>query len=395
MDSDYKSLTHCVACDSHQLTPVLDLGVQPLANNLLTSRWQKHASYPLQLNRCKDCFHAQLSVAVRPELMFKHYLYVSGTSQTLRDYCAEFAQRATDRLGVGSVLDVACNDGTQLNSFRELGWQTYGIDPADNLKDMHNHDVEVDFCENVDREYSVELITAQNVLAHTAHPVKLLKRMRKWLKPGGEILIQTSQANMFLNAEFDTMYHEHISFFCVQSMKSLARRAGLYLTDVDFTDIHGTSYVFTLKLENVAEITDYPDAHRYTQGVYESFQNHAQMTMAQTKIILDGYRQSGYSILGFGAAAKGITFLNASGIKLDGILEDNHYKCGRFTPGSAIPISTTEFTGWGSRVVFLVLAWNFYPEIKAKLTQLAKDYQCEDVRFVTYFPEFLDEKFTS
>lgn len=259
---------------------------------------------------------------------------------------------------------------------------------------MHEHDVVVDFCENVDREYSVELITAQNVLAHTRHPVKLLEKMRSWLKPGGEILIQTSQANMFVNAEFDTMYHEHISFFCVQSMKKLAERAGLYLTNVEFTDIHGTSYLFTLKLENTAEVTDYPDAHRYTKGVYESFSMHAKTTMAQTKMVLDSYRAQGYNILGFGAAAKGITFLNASGIKLDGILEDNHYKCGRFTPGSAIPISTTEFTQWGSRVVFLVLAWNFYPEIKAKLTQYAKDYECQDVRFVTYFPEFLDEKFT-
>lgn len=134
MDLDYKSLTKCVACDSDQLTPVLDLGVQPLANNLLTDRSQAHASYPLQLNRCEHCYHTQLSVAVKPELMFKHYLYLSGTSQTLRTYCDDFAQRATDRLGVGSVLDVACNDGTQLNSFRKLGWQTSGIDPAENLK---------------------------------------------------------------------------------------------------------------------------------------------------------------------------------------------------------------------------------------------------------------------
>ena len=396
MATEYQTLEHCVACDSNQLFPVLDLGQQPLANNLLADRLPA-PRYPLALHTCGDCWHSQLSVAVDPGLMFKRYLYLSGTSQTLRDYCDWFAQRATNRFGyAGSVLDVACNDGTQLNSFAKFGWQTQGIDPARNLVNRHEHDVVVDFCENVDRPFFVDLITAQNVLAHTGHPVELLKKMKSWLKPHGEIQIQTSQANMFINGEFDTMYHEHVSFFSVSSMCALAERAGLTVTEVEFTPIHGTSYLFTLRHEGECVMPDQYDVHRYVPYTYKTFAETARTAMVQTKFAIDSYRRQGYNCIGYGAAAKGITFLNSAGIQLDRILEDNDWKCGRYTPGNLIPIYSADYNTKQDRdsekYLFVILAWNFFDEIKAKITDQCYALGIKNASFITYFPEFRDEK---
>ena len=132
--NSYTTLNKCVACGGSNLEQFLDLAEQPLANNYHDGSGAGDG-YQLGLNLCTDCYHTQLPVSVNPTAMFDHYLYVTGTSQTLRDYCDWFAQFVTDReqLTHGNVLDIACNDGTQLDSFRKLGWKTFCVDPAKNL----------------------------------------------------------------------------------------------------------------------------------------------------------------------------------------------------------------------------------------------------------------------
>ena len=133
-----KQLNECLCCGSKNLTTTLDLGVQPMANSFLASEDEEELTFPLVLNMCRNCFHLQLSHAVNPDLLFKNYLYVSGTSQTLRDYFDWFAKETLNYFSQQpkSVLDIACNDGSQLNSFKALGLKTYGIDPATNLHEL-------------------------------------------------------------------------------------------------------------------------------------------------------------------------------------------------------------------------------------------------------------------
>ena len=130
----YTTLDKCVACGGSNLEQFLDLAKQPLANNYHDGSGAGD-SYQLGLNLCTDCYHTQLPVSVDPKAMFDHYLYVTGTSQTLRDYCDWFAEfvDAREDIDHGNILDIACNDGTQLDSFRKLGWKTFGVDPAKNL----------------------------------------------------------------------------------------------------------------------------------------------------------------------------------------------------------------------------------------------------------------------
>ena len=173
--------------------------------------------------------------------MFKHYLYVTGTSKTLRDYCGWFANKVSvENPHCESVCDIASNDGTQLDAFLNLGFETTGIEPADNLIADQPHHIINDFAENVHMTKQFDVITAQNVMAHTQYPLEILFKIKQWLKKEGTAYIQTSQANMFINGEFDTMYHEHISFFCVKSMTALLNRVGLQLVNVETTPIHGS-----------------------------------------------------------------------------------------------------------------------------------------------------------
>jgi len=245
---DAKELNECLCCGSEKLKLVLDLNEQPLANSFKKTAEEDEPTFPLRLNICEDCTHLQLSHAVNPDLLFKNYLYVSGTSQTLRDYFDWFARETlTYAPDASTVLDIACNDGSQLNSFKALGLKTYGVDPAENLHPLSsaNHDVVCDyFTDKYAYHYgskNLDIITAQNVFAHNSYPLEFLKQCKEIMHDASVLFIQTSQADMIRNNEFDTIYHEHLSFFNASSMSALARRAGLCLVDIRKTPIHGNS----------------------------------------------------------------------------------------------------------------------------------------------------------
>jgi SAM-dependent methyltransferase len=231
-------LSDCLACGGDNLVPVLSLGNQPLANSLMDSKKETPKAFPLAINRCSNCFHVQLTHAVNPDLMFKNYLYVSGTSKTMDDHFKWFAKytceyfTALTALKPSRVLDIGCNDGSQLNHFKTLGLGTFGVDPATNLLSMSSkkHCVYPDYF-NIDfvtkNPGTYDIITAQNVFAHNYDPKGFLTSARNIMSNDSLLFIQTSQADMILNNEFDTIYHEHISFFNIRSMRHLCDRSGL------------------------------------------------------------------------------------------------------------------------------------------------------------------------
>lgn len=393
-----KQLNECLCCGSKNLTTTLDLGVQPMANSFLASEDEEELTFPLVLNMCRNCFHLQLSHAVNPDLLFKNYLYVSGTSQTLRDYFDWFAKETLNYFSQQpkSVLDIACNDGSQLNSFKALGLKTYGIDPATNLHELSSkeHDVICDYFKQEHVEYyqgKVDIITAQNVFAHNDYPLDFLLQCKEIMRDDSVLFIQTSQADMVRNNEFDTIYHEHLSFFCANSMNELAKRAGLHLIDIRKTPIHGNSYLFVFsKLAGNAErveavLKEERDAGLNTPATYIEYAKLANKAVADLKDAISAYRAEGFVIAGYGAAAKGMTLLNFGNITLDFIIDDNPLKQGRFSPGMHIPVVGIDTLDECAdlNVAFVPLAWNFFDEIKRKIK--AKRDHNEDV-FIRYFP---------
>jgi len=393
-----KELTECLCCGSKSLSMTLDLGTQPMANSFLESEDQAELTFPLKLNLCRDCFHLQLSHAVDPDLLFRNYLYVSGTSQTLKDYFDWFAELSFDLVQgkPKTVLDIACNDGTQLDVFKAKGLVTYGIDPATNLHPISskNHNVICDYFTQTHVEYyknqHIDIINAQNVFAHNSYPLEFLQQCKEIMHDDSVLFIQTSQADMVKNNEFDTIYHEHLSFFCANSMNELAKRAGLHLVDVAKTPIHGTSYLFvftkTPRAVSINHIlTEERDAGLQTPATYIEYARRAEQAVVDLKNAISAYRAEGYVIAGYGAAAKGMTLLNFGNINLDFIIDDNPLKQGRFTPGMHIPVVAIDMLDECEdlNIAFVPLAWNFFDEIKSKIKD--KRDRKEDA-FIRYFP---------
>lgn len=388
----------CLACGSHNLTHSLDLGKQPLANSYLSTVDEDEQTYPLGVNLCLDCFHLQLTTIVDPELIYKNYLYVSGTSTTLKDYSnwfANYVNECCDKVD-NRVLDIGCNDGTQLDSFKTLGYDTWGVDPAENIypTSSKNHTIVCDFFSDKvlsKLNTSFDAITAQNVMAHNPNPLEFLKNCRELMSNHTKLFVQTSQANMVLNDEFDTIYHEHINYFNINSMNMLAQRAGLYLIDAIRTPIHGTSYVFVFSKTQSRpyniQNTLSTESALHKAETYTKWVQNVNANMVVLKETLLSYKQQGYKIVGYGAAAKGNTLLNYLGIQLDLIIDDNPLKQNLYTPGTRVLIkgsdSIAEFSK-DDKIVFMPLAWNFFTEISNRIRTIRNMKQ--DV-FLKYFPK--------
>lgn len=396
-------IDQCLACGSKNLTLTLDLNTQPLANSYTNRPDEIQEEFPLTINRCQDCCHVQLTHAVDPALMFKHYLYVSGTSSTMKEHFEWFAKSSTQfyaaltKRTANNVLDIGCNDGSQLDQYKLIGLNTYGVDPAENLyeRSSRNHVVYLDF---FDKKFSsalnktFDLIVVQNAFAHNYNPIGFLNAANDIMDDNSLLFIQTSQANMIINNEFDTIYHEHISFYNINSMNELVKRANMQLIDTFKCPIHGTSYVFVIsksaKYANEYKIADLIAEERsaglLTEDTYITYAEKCNQVVSDLVETVNDYKQHGYAVIGYGAAAKGMTLLNYAKLKLDYIIDDNPLKQGKFTPGTSIPIVSIQLLDSISRpILFVPLAWNFYDEIVARIK---KNNDRFTNRFCKYFP---------
>lgn len=393
-------LTNCNACSSESLLLALDLGEQPLANSYLDTPDQEEPLFPLKVMVCGNCQHLQLSHAIDPKLMFKHYLYVSGTTQSLGENMRWFTEFVKEYTGndAGNVLDIGCNDGTQLDCFKERGWTTFGIDPAENIVPIaqsKGHTVECAFFDYLAldkiNKQPYNVIIAQNVVAHNYDALQFLKNVRSLMTEDTLFFMQISQVDMIRRNEFDTCYHEHINFFNVHSLIKIADRAGLFIQDIVKQPIHGNSYIVIfhksmgkpLRVSNLLAM-DRLDGMNDLRRIH-LWADNARKISAQLQEAVALAREQGYKVVGYGAAAKGMTVLNFTNIELDFIIDDNPLKQGKFAPGVRTPIvSIEELKKYeGEPLVFVPLAWNFFAEIKQRIQQV----RGEPDRFLRYFPE--------
>ena len=396
--ADLTYLNSCLACGCTELDLALDLNQQPLANNF-KAQAKSNDFYPLAVNRCTRCFHLQLTHVVDPAIIYKDYAYVSGTSQTYLDYMTWFAKWAREYSGswIGNVLDIGCNDGSQLDAFQHIGFRTAGVDPAENIhptSTAKGHQVVCGFWNqhSVDQlpEKKYDIIVAQNSFAHNPDPVKYLKLLAPLMPEHSLFFIQTSQANMVVNGEFDTIYHEHVNFYNINSMNELCRRAGVHLIDAIKTPIHGTSYIFVVSAyqkrpEHVANLIAMESA-LLKESTYKTWATQSRMIVSDFSSRIHMFREQNYHIVGYGAAAKGMTLLNYAAADLDFIIDDNPLKQNTYSPGRDIPIVPLSHLDRyaGEKILFVPLAWNVFDEICAKI-KTRRDNP-ED-RFLRYFPE--------
>lgn len=393
----------CIVCES-PVTNVLDLNLQPLANNLIDSADEAFEKYPLGLAKCERCTHGQLSYFVDPKKLFVNYLYASGTSQTLTEFFRWFA-KSLNKAETSTILEIASNDGSLLSCLASEGFAVTGIDPAANLNAKAvaaGHRVITGFFPDAATNEKFDLIVAMNVAAHNPDPQKFMRGVANSLNRNGVAIIQTSQAMMLGNGEFDTIYHEHYSFYTVRSMSELANRAGLKLESVRLASVHGTSFLFFLRHADSDS-----ESYRFSGGkpfevewpkqeptflsegfvdadaTYESFVTKAESLMANVRGLVEKAQQRGTKVALVGIAAKALTFIKASGIEPDYYFDEASLKLGKFVAGAKSPIQPfSEISNLKEDTLFIIGAWNFADEIIRKIS-FVRD---RGARFVVYFP---------
>lgn len=379
-------MKNCLICNTETI-PYLSLGDQALANSYHDGK-KKQKKYPLGVAFCPNCSHSQLTYNVDPKEQFVDYPYVSGTSETLR----EFFRNLADQFDEKNILEIASNDGTLLEYFKKKGCTVLGVDPAENLKQLSeekgvpvvNEFWNTKVAKSLKKKF--DLVLAINVLPHVPDPVDFLNACKL---VSDKIYIQTSQCSMFKNREFDAIYHEHRSYFTAESLRVLASKVGLIITDFKLLDIHSQSFGIILEpkgemsLSLLAYLETEEEYHDFS--AYEAFASQSIENANRLKAVVHDFKRQGYKVIGYGASAKGNTVLGFTGIELDYIVDDNPLKHNLLTPGTNIPILSPDvLTNETEPVAILMLAWNFSTEIEQKISKLLN---VNHYHLIKLFPE--------
>lgn len=393
----YSRRKSCRCCGKKDLFKYLDLGKQPLANNY--HKGGNNPEIPLEVMLCQNCFHSQLSVVVNPDEMFRNYLYVSGTTQTFRNHTEALAKDAVKRVRGKkiSVLDIACNDGTQLEHFRKLGCKVMGVDPARNLRKItlaKKITVVVDYwtqriASKIHSKF--DIITATNVFAHVDDISEFLLSSKIALADDGYLILEFPYAeNLITNNEFDTIYHEHLSYFLVNSFKTAVDRLGFHIVDVIRTPIHGGSIRFFLQKGEgkTTSKVKYLIQKEKAKGLlskkaYIAYAKRVQKNKKDMNLLLAKLKNKNKKIVGYGAGAKGNTMLNYFKLNLDYIIDDNNLKWGWKTPGRNIIIKSPDMLRKeDDDLSIVILSWNFYNEVVKKIRSIRKNAKDTAILYV-------------
>lgn len=382
-------IDRCRICESPRIETILDLGNQPLANSLRRDRAEAVPRFPLVICRCDACGTIQLTETVAPAILFKHYVWVTGTSEGARRYATVFAERIVARSGPGplQVVEVASNDGTFLKAFAARGDRVLGVDPAQNIAAMAEAEGVPTVAEFfglavahgiVASAGEADVVFARNVIPHVANANDVLAGMAHCLRSDGTGAIEFHRADVILRElHYDSIYHEHLCFHSLHSIGRMLARHGLYPFDVTTSPISGGSYVVYFSKNPRAQSDDYRSARQdeETLGVgdaapWHEFARRCERHRAQLRAIVEGKRAEGKRIIGYGASARSATMLNYCGIDfrlVDVVADRAHLKHDTFTPGTDIPIVPPSQAFARKPDVVLLLAWNFRDEILAQI----------------------------
>ena len=385
----------CRSCDSTKLKKVVSLGHQPLANNLLKKKNDKEELYPLEINYCPSCHNCQLSVVVDPKKMFSNYLYVSSTTKTLRQHFGNAAKQYIKEFKLSSkksyIIDIGSNDGVALKPFKDLNFKNIlGIEPAKNLAKLANKNNIKTYNGFLDEKTlrkvkkNADIVLASNVFAHSDNLKMMAKYMLGLLKNEGTLIIEVQYLlNTINDLTFDNIYHEHVNYWTLTTLSAFFKQFGAIIFNAEKIDTHGGSLRIYIKKNNKIKVSSnvkqlLKEEKKLGLGRYETYKNFAKKVYKiKEKVIskISQLKNEQNTIVGYGSPAKATTALNFFGIsnEIDCIVEDNKFKQGKFLPGMKIPIISKEKLKKKPDYA-LVLAWNFFEEIKKKNSDLAHKF---------------------
>ena len=385
---------NCRCCGSKKLKRALSLGYQPLANNLLENINDKTKVYPLELNVCEECFNCQLSVAINSDEMFSNYLYQSSTTQSFREHFTIAAKKYIKEFELKKdsyIIDVGSNDGIGLKPFFDLGFENIqGIEPAKNLAELANKNGINTFHGYLDDKAmnpiknGADLLLASNVFAHADDLKSMAESMKQLIKPNGKIIIEVQYLlNTIRDLTFDNIYHEHTNYWSLLTLNSFFEKLELKIFKVEKINTHGGSirvYVSKDKeilVDESVKTTLQEEEEFGLRDISTYIEFGKKIESLKKEVVKNiGILKKNYSsIVGYGAPAKATTALNFFNIskEIDYIVEDNKLKHGKYIPGVNIKIVSKKEINNKDQVI-LVLAWNFFDEIKRNNNDLLNDF---------------------
>jgi SAM-dependent methyltransferase len=386
--------TLCRFCGAPLATVFADLGSSPLANSYLSPGCvgAMEPYFPLRALVCGRCFLVQLEEFETPERIFSDYAYFSSYSVSWLEHCRRYTEQMTERLGLGAhsrVVELASNDGYLLQYFHARGIRVLGVEPAANVaEDALRKGIPtlVDFfgqrtARSLAAEFRADLLLGNNVLAHVPDLNDFVGGMKTLLAPGGTITMEFPHLlRLIVDGQWDTIYHEHFSYFSFLTASRVFAAHGLRLFDVEELPTHGGSLrVYGAHHDDAGQ----PDTaralemrEREREAGYERLETYtsygARVEADKRRILqfLIGLKNEGRRVVGYGAPAKGNTLLNYCGVRrdfLDYTVDLNPHKQGRFLPGSHIPIRAPQAIREDRPDVVVILPWNLKDEIVEQL----------------------------
>jgi nucleoside-diphosphate-sugar epimerase len=385
--------TDCRSCGSIDLKKIISLGNSPLANNLKNTANEAFETYPLEMNYCPKCHNCQLSITVPPQKMFDNYLYVSSTAASFRKHFEDIAEKYITEFGLNEetlVIDIGSNDGIALKPLQENNIKVLGVEPAVNIAKIANDDGIPTYnsyfnsdtvTEIIKTHGRARLVTASNVFAHSDELVNITNEAFNLLEDDGTFIVEVQYLlDTMIDLTFDNIYHEHVNYWSVTSINNFFDKLNLSVYKVERINTHGGSIRVYIKrngvdvdssveqfinAERLYGLTDFK-TYKYFGDKVAKLKNNVKKNMS--------YLKSKYNtIAGYGSPAKATTSLNYFGINnndINYIIEDNIMKNGKFIPGVNIPIHNKEYCMNNLPEIIIVLAWNFFEDIKRNNQEL-------------------------
>ena len=402
--------THCRTCGSKNLRLILDLGSTALANDFLDPAEVANytTSLPLRVVLCQDCSLVQLADTVDPKVLYSRYAYITSTSRTMD---AHLNDQSAHLLSVGhfgarpKVLEIASNTGVFLKKFKERGGEVLGVEPAENICEVaiksgiptRSEFFNAANAKKIKEEWgTADLILGRHVFAHIDDLYDLLAGLEAISHPETLIAFEVPYlVDFFERTEYDTIYHEHLSYISVRALEALVKDSPFVLSRIDHYQIHGGSILFHLRHrssktavhESVAKALEVERRLKLAEpSTWRRFTERVEHVRTELPALIRRLKSQGKRIIGYGASAKGNTLLNTCGLgakELDFIIDNTPFKQNKVAPGSWLPIRPPEALLGEQPDFALLLAWNFAPEIVGRETE----YQKRGGRFIIPIPE--------
>lgn len=383
-------------CKGKNLTRVISLKPTPPANAFLNPKElnKKESFFPLQVNFCSSCGQLQLTHVISPELLFKHYVYVSSTSPVFVAHFEEYAEDLIKRFNLNQkslVLDIGSNDGILLKPLKKARIKVLGVDPALEIAKKATQEgietlpyfLDSKIAQKIVKKYGqAQVVTANNVFAHVNDLDELVKTVKIILSDQGVFVIEFPYlVDFFERNYFDLIYHEHLSYLSIRCLLALFSRLDMEIFDVKKVPSHGGSLrVYIQKVggkhQFSAKVNDFLKQETKLglnkAETFIKFSKKIENNKQRLTALLKKLKKEGKSIVGFGAPAKGNTLLNHFKINskiLDYIVDDSKYKQGLYTPGTHIPVTPTSKLLEIKPDYILILAWNFAEPIMSRFSE--------------------------